>query len=329
MSKFIARQNNIGIAIETTRGTALAPTFWLPKMSLKIDDKVQRVEDESSVGVIEDAVGGDVTQKYAEGEVGGRVDAESLGILSKLTFGSSASVAVSGQAGAYDHTFNILESAQHPTFTMGMKDPNTGNGFNYSLGSISEFSLVSEINKYLEYKMKFRSNSKVVAGSALTPSYTSTQTTFLPQHGSVKVATNVAGLSGATAIECKKFEISIKKNIEDDQVLGNVSAVDRLNKQFVVEGSIEIIANDYSYIDTLLNGDNKALEFKFVNTQKTIGVSTNPSLTFTLYKANLLEVANTVDNNGFVKQALKFKAYYSLADAKMIVGVIRNTTASY
>ncbi len=71
------------------------------------------------------------------------------------------------------------------------------------------------------------------------------------------------------------------------------------------------------------------MEFKFVNTQKTIGVSTNPSLTFSLYKANLLEVANTVDNNGFVKQALKFKAYYSLADAKMIVGVIRNTTASY
>ena len=327
--KFISRQNHVGLGIESARGTAVVPTFWFPKMSLKLDDKVQRIEDESSVGVIEDAINGDVTQRYAEGEIGGRVDAEGLGLLFKILFGLNTSTAVSGQSGAFDHTFNILQSAQHPTFTVGMKDPNTGNGFAYALGAMSEFSLTSEINKYAEYKMKFRANSKTTAGSSYSPSYSTVQTTFLPQHGSIKIATNYAGLAGATAIECKKFELSIKKNIEDDQVLGNISAIDRLNKQFVIEGSLEVITNDYSYLDTLLNGDEKALQVSFTNSNKVIGTSTNPNFTISLYKAELLEVANTQDNNGFAKQALKFKGYYSLTDAKSIVGSIRNTTASY
>lgn len=329
MSKFIARQNNVAIGRETTRGTEATSVIWLPKMSFKHDDKVQRVEDESSVGVIEDSIGGAVTQKYAEGELGGRVDAESIGLLFYLLFGSASSGAVSGQAGAYDHSFNVLESAQHPTFTMKTKDPNTGNGFIYTLGALQEFALSAEINKFLEYKAKYRANSKTVSGASLSPSYSTTQTTFLPQHINAKFATNYAGLAGASNIEVKKVELSVKKNIEDDQVLGNLSAVDRLNKQFVVEGSLEIIANDYSYLDTLLNGDDKAFQLDIVNTSKTIGVSTNPSITLTLYKSNLIEVANTMDNNGFIKQALKFKAYYSLADAKMIAGAVRNTTTSY
>jgi len=329
MSKFIARLNHIGLGVESTRGTAVAPTFWFPKMSMKHDDKVQRIDDESSVGVVEDSLEGEVTQKFSEGELGGRVDADSLGLLMKLSLGSNSVAAVAGQAGAYDHTFNVLQSAQHPSFTLGMKDPNTGNGFSYSLGMVSEFALSCEINKYAEYKMKYRANSKVAVGSAYTPSYSNVQNTFLPQHGVIKVATNVAGLGAASPVEVKKFEISIKKNIEDDQVIGNVSASDRLNKQFVIEGSLEIIANDYSYTDMLLNGDAKAFSATFTNTAKTIGVSTNPSFALTLYKVEFMEVANSQDNNGFIKQALKFKGYYSLADAKSIVAVVRNVTASY
>lgn len=324
--KQISRQAHTGLAIETTRGTFINPSFWLPRMSWKHDEKVQKVVDESSVGVIEDAIDSDVVQKYSEGEIGGRLEAESIGVLLKLLFGSSTSGAVSGQAGAYDHTFSVLQSAQHPTFSLGVKDANTGNGFAYTLSSLEEFSLEAEINKYASFKMKYRGNARTSA--TLSPSYSANQRTFLPQNITLKMADNVAGLSGATAMEVKKVALDFKKNIEDDQVLGNINAVDRLNKQFVCEGSFEVIKNDYSNEDLLNANASKVLEFALTNSS-TIGVSTNPSIKFTIYKVELDEVANKQDNNGFAVATMKFKAFYSLADAKSIQAVVRNTTASY
>jgi len=63
MSKFIGRKLNIGIGKESTRGTAVAATFWMPKMELTHDDKITQVVNESSIGVIEDAEGADITMK--------------------------------------------------------------------------------------------------------------------------------------------------------------------------------------------------------------------------------------------------------------------------
>lgn len=326
MTKQIARLTHTGIAVESVRGTGLVPTFWLPRTDYKHDDKIQKVVDDVSVGVIEDSINSDVVQQYAEGEIGGRIDTESIGLIFKLLFGTSDSVAVSGQAGAYDHTFTVLQSAQHPTFTLSVKDPNSGTGFYYTLGAILDFDLNTEINRYCEYKFKYRANSKTSA--TLTPSYPTTQRVFLPQGATLKFASSQAGLAGATASEIKKFTMSVKKNVEDDQVLGNVSATDRLNKQFAIEGSFEMLTNDYTNVDNLLNNTSQYAEFKMTN-PTTIGVSTTPSITLTFYKVEFDEVANKVDNNGFATRTIKYKAFYNLADAKMVQAVIRNTTASY
>jgi hypothetical protein len=327
MSKHIARQIHTGIGIETTRGTAVAPTFWLPRTEYKNDDKVQLVVDESSIGVIEDAQNADVTQQFAEGEIGGRIDTESIGAILKLAIGSVVSTAVSGQAGAYDHVFNTLQSAQHPTFTLCVKDPNTGvNSLSYALGAIQELELNSEINKYCEYKFKFRANSKT-ATTVATASYPATQKIFLPQTATIQLG-DTLNFTGVPAIEVKKLTLNIKKNIEDDQILGNVAATDRLNKQFSLDGSFEMITNDASYRDLLLNNTPKTAQIVLSNAT-TIGVSTTSSIIIVLNKIELDEVANKVDNNGFAMHTVKFKAYYKTADAKMLQVTVRNTTASY
>ncbi len=327
--KSIGRTINVGIAIEATRGTAVNPSLWIANQNYKLDDKVQKVVDDSSVGVIEDSIGSDLTQQFAEGEIGGRLDEKALAYFFKLLFGNNSSNALV-ETGVYDNSFDVLQSAQHPTFTLGIKDPNSGNGLLYSLGSLQEFEINSEINKYCEYKAKFRSNSKTPAGSALVPAYNDADNrkVFLPQNATLKLADTLAGLSGATAIEVKKVNIQFKKNIEDDQVLGNIQAVDRLNKQFVVEGSFEMITNDNSYRDLLLNNNTQYCEFKAIANNVTIGATSKPTMTLTMYKVQFDDVANKNDNNDYNRHTVKFKAYYSLADSKMIKGVVRSTLAS-
>ena len=64
MSKFIGALANIGIAKEAVRGTAeTSATFYLPKMALSVDDVIDQVIDDNTIGVIEASVGASLVQK--------------------------------------------------------------------------------------------------------------------------------------------------------------------------------------------------------------------------------------------------------------------------
>jgi hypothetical protein len=75
--------------------------------------------------------------------------------------------------------------------------------------------------------------------STLTPSATS-QYLFLPQHFAFKIAATQADLDAASEVSIKSAKLSINHNIEDDDVLGTLSANDFLNKQLTIEGQIEL-----------------------------------------------------------------------------------------
>lgn len=325
MSKLIGRKYNIGVGKESSRGTAVAPTYWLPKLDLSFDEKIEYATDDSSVGVIEDAQGQDITKKISEGSLTGRIADTSFGMWLLATLGTAS--APSSILSAYDHTFTVLESAQHPALTISAigANENSGNGLRYALAMVDNLEVTFELGKYATYKVGFRGNKSATATN--TASFTA-ENIFLPQHGAVKFATNLAGLSGASVIQVKKATLKFSKNIEDDQVIGTLDPIDRLNKQFSVEGSIELMYEDRSYIDTIMLGDlAKALRIAFTNTDVTIG-STNPAITFDLAKVKLTEVARTMTNNDLMKQTLNFKAFYSIADSSMVSVVLRNTRST-
>lgn len=327
MSILIGRKFNVGIAKESVRGTALAATYWLPKTGLSIDDKINYAVDDSNLGVIEDSNSQDITSKFSEGQIEGRITDLGFGLLLMNTFGTDTIGAV--ETGVKDHVFTVLESAQHPslTFSVVEANSNSGAGYAYALGMIDTLEVNIEIGKYATYKAGFRAN----LGAALSNStaYT-TENAFRPQDGAFKFASSLAGLSGASAINIKKANIQIKKNIEDDIVIGTVTPADRYNKQFVVEGSVELLYAARTYIDTDMVADlAQAMRLQFTSTTG-IGASSFPTLTFDFAKVKLQEVARKIDNNNIVSQTFKFKGYYSLSDALMLKATLRNTvTAAY
>ena len=52
MGKIIGRLTSVGLGKESTRGTAVAPTFWVPVQSIDIDDKAEYIDNDSGFGKI-------------------------------------------------------------------------------------------------------------------------------------------------------------------------------------------------------------------------------------------------------------------------------------
>jgi hypothetical protein len=141
MSKFIGATVDVGIAKEAVRGTAeSAATYWLPKVSLSLDDMIEQAIDENSVGVIEDATDAKLVYKYAEGEIEAKVGDKSIGLILLGTFGSVSTGSITDSA--YTHTFSVLQSAQHPSLTLFTDDANQD--YKHALGVITSFELSAE-----------------------------------------------------------------------------------------------------------------------------------------------------------------------------------------
>lgn len=98
---------------------------------------------------------------------------------------------------------------------------------------------------------------------------------------------------------------------------------------FGVEGNVELLREDETYKDMYDLGSKKAIRIEIEDPTTTIGTLTYPKLTIDLSSVIFTEYAKNQDNNGLVKQALTFKALYSMADSKMITATLINTKVSY
>jgi len=327
MTKIIGRKFNIGLGKETARGTTVAAAFWIPKMDLDIDDKIDFATDDSSIGVIEDAISQDITKKYSEIAIGGRVYDKSFGLILLSTFGTETSSTLV-ETGVYDHLFNVGQTSQHTSLTVSAADPNGGTGLRYTLAMTDQLDVEFEVGKYLTFKASMRANANTA--TANTAAFVA-ENGFRPQDGTVKFASALSGLTAASAIQVKKGSISIKKNLQDDFIIGNVVAVDRLNTVFQVEGTLELTYEDRTYIDTDMLADlAQAMRITFANTSVLIGATKSPQLEIDLGKVKIQEVSRKMSNNDVVLQTVKFKGFYSIADTMMIKATLRNTqTAVY
>lgn len=322
MSKFIGRKIEVGIGREGTRGTGVAPSYWLSLMNADFDDKFEAVIDESALGIIEDATDLKVSKKWSEGKLSGKIGDKSFGYFLRGLLGTITSAVK--ETTAYNHTCSVLQSAQHPTLTIEAKNPNQQ--LKFANGAIDNLTIKAELGKFVEFEADIK--AKVGAASTNSPSYTA-ENNFLAKDVTVKFADTVAGLDGASAISVKNVEIKFDKNVESDDVLGSNEPADYLNKQFGVTGTIELLFDATTYKTLALAGTLKCMRITIQDTTVTIGASSNPALKIDLAKAKFTEWAKSSDLDGIVKETLEFKALYSQTDSKMLEVVLTNTVAGY
>ncbi len=328
MAKGIGRLTGFGIARETTRGTSPgSATFWLPFMEAGLEEKFENALDESTIGVIEDSVGATRVKEWAEGNVKALITDRTLPLILYSILGSLSTAAGSPEAGTNTHTITVGQSAQHQSLSFYIDDPLGGQDYTHALGVVQSLEIVYEAGKPLEFSATLKSKKGATASFA---SSSNTENRFTHKHFTFKLATNLAGLGGASAQNIRTLSLKISQNIEDDPALGSLAPVDFLNKQFTIEGTLEAIwQNESDFKTFVLAGTQKAMRLDLKNTDVIIGTVTNPQLTIDLAKVIFKEITKPFKANDVIKQMLSFKAHYSTADSKMITISAVNTTASY
>jgi hypothetical protein len=198
--------------------------------------------------------------------------------------------------------------------------------YQFALAMVESFEIKYEKGKILSYTVNFK--SKKGATATLTATYTA-ENAFLPQHLVFKLATNLAGLAAASAINIKSLSIKIEKGLELDEVLGAVDPVDICNKEFKVSGSVEALFEDEAAFKTIALGDTaKAMRIDLIHTV-TIGASSFPELKIDLAKIKVVNWSRDVKNADLASQTVEFEAMYSIADAQMIGAILTNTQTTY
>ena len=325
-TKFGGRRVSVGYAKETVRGTYAAPTYWEKQASLVLDEDVEIALDSNAFGSIEDAQDQHITNKWVKGEVTANVKDKSFGLLTGLTLGTDTPAAQGApNAAVYDHVITVLESNQHPSFSVGFIDPVASYGFTNCM--VDSLALDYELGKFFNYKLGFLGQAG--ATQSPTASYV-TENYFLPQHGTFKQASLVSGLAGASATTIKKFALNIKKNIERDSVLGSIAPSDFLNKQLEVTGDLEAyFQNEADFKTNFLADTSQAMLLNVINSDVTLATSSHPQVQFQISKTKFISLGRDMGINNIVKQKVAFKALYDSVTTSMLKATISNlvTTA--
>lgn len=324
MSNFIGRKISIGFGKETTRGTKVAPTFWISQGANDFEDKFASMVNENGLGIIENSTELSVIKQWSEGKVDLAMGDKTIGAILLMALGAVSSAAKAGETVVYEHSFSVLESSQHPSFSIEMKDGNQQLAF--PNGMLKSLDIDIDMKSYIKATLALIAKKGVTAAD--TVAYTS-ENLFLGRYAKVYFADTLAALDSATAITLRSLKMGVDKNVESNDTLGSVEPADFLNKNFNVDGQLELLFDDATYKTLALAGTAKCMRIKIINTDVTIGTSSNPTLQIDFAKVKFEDWGKSGGLNDIVKQTLKFRALYSVADSKMITAKLTNLQTSY
>ncbi|RTK92479.1 MAG: hypothetical protein EKK61_04165 [Rickettsiales bacterium] len=209
----LGRNIHIGIGKETTRGTVASTISYLPKTSASFDSKVEKANNEASIGVLQDSYESNVVKEHAEGEVEQNLQMNAVSFLLLAAFGAVTSATDS--AGAYKHDFTVAQNNSHPSMTIVVADD--VQDYAYTNAMLDTLELSASANQYINLKTSWKARKG--ATTSATPTYSSNDLTFLAKNMTVKMANDEAGLSGATNICVETFSLNIQKNLQEEVCL--------------------------------------------------------------------------------------------------------------
>lgn len=284
MVKFSGRKVSLGIGLEATRGTSVAPEYWYPHLDLTLNDKDTPLYNESGMGTIIKNNEKHTVLVEGEGTASGKMYIKGIYYFLALVFGQKATTtAVSGDTDAKSHKFSLLNSNQHLSATLALKEPNLDVRFPYVLPE--SFTITWSPGEYP--KIEFPVKSRRSASAANTVAYI-VDKEFLPKHAQLRIADDLAGLAGASALtDIKSFSITFNKTLETQQTMPTSSPdeltySDIFNTDFEVTGSIEKLYNDTTYRGYALNDTIKAMQFSLIDPANLAGETTPTSLSIDL-----------------------------------------------
>jgi hypothetical protein len=323
MPPLLGRTRAVGLGKETTPGVTVAPTHWLPQQDLTLEDRVDRIYDNSGLGTRYGAFAGDTDMERGEGNINGLIYDRSFGHIALAAMGSVSSAAHGTATGVRVHTFSVGSSL--PTYTIALKDGNEDVRAGY--GMLNSLEISAEQGQYARFTSSWLTRKSATASN--TVAFTD-QNRFRPQDVTLKIADDVASLGAAPALRMSSMTLTINNNLITEPSLGTV------NPDYypgVVETSIDF---GRVYLDTTLKSlvfgtTKKALQIAFTRTDVSIGTGTptNPSIVFTFEPGFFSDWGREGGLDDLKRETSNYMPLYSTAASKQFGLVITNTETAY
>lgn len=325
MSRTIGKRASVGIGKETTPGTEVTPTYWLPVNEKSPGIVAEYVPDDSDYGVIHDTISSEVVYRKGEPSFDGIMYDQSFGLILLAALGSVSTSANTPETGVHTHTFSVLNSEVHPALTVAFKDANQDYCFPYA--KLGELTLNLEKKALCRYEVSFVAQKKTTDSN--TVAYATDENHWNSSMASFKLANTQAGLAAASVIPVENINLKISKELIEQDSLGSDEPVNIYNGVMTVEVDVEVLMDNTTYQSLFENGTVQAVQIKLLNSGVTIGLVSNPTLTIELNAVNFEALDFSYARNEIVRQTLTGKAHYKLTDSKAISAVLVNTEASY
>lgn len=318
MTKFVGRRGTLGIATEVTRGTPVTPAYWIPFAKMAFMDSVDTAAEAQGLGNIADQDSSYVTFQFGAGSVDAELYDAGLGYILESLLGAKDTP--SG-GGPYTHTYTLNQTNQAQSLTLYWTDPDRS--YIFPLAVVDSLKISVAPKGMVEYTITFKSR-RARDWATLTPVFTGVQAKFLHQHTQLRLASNIAGLSGASETPLKNLELTIARNTVNDELLGTVEPDDILSQQLSIDGVLTLNLTDDTFRNNMLNGTYQSMEVKFVG-------SANSSLQLQFPRVNFTQWQPDWTLNAIASQKINFKANYDAVNALQIIStcVLINQKASY
>lgn len=332
MGRILGRQRLIGVGLETTRGTAVAPGAGVPALDgTDFQEKFEKAKNESGMGRIEKVSGADVVKYWGEGKIVGKIFHNTIGYFLTNLFGASDASPATLETGVYQHDFEVLQNTRHKSMTIAVQEENEDN--RYPLAMIDKFSIETDLEKYLEFEVAIQSRKPATASNTIAYA---TETEFLGRHVSIRTA--APGTGYAAALEAASDELDIisaklevNKNLKQLWTLNrtqNPTPYDIINTAFEVEGELEVYYGDLTWRNRVKNNTELALRFMIQNDDALIGATKRATLNFEMPRVNFEDPDGDFSADDPVNVKLKFNPLLDAATATQIVANLFNTRAT-
>lgn len=315
-SPFIGRREGIGIGVETTPGTPVAPSAagWMRWLDQDLTNKVDVITNESAMGVVAQVSDSEIVAQYAQGKLGGKVTSTVVGYLLSGFFGFP----VTTGSNPYTHTFSMTNSSQPaPALTLSVVRPI--DSFRYAYGVIDSLEFSVEQGGWLMVDAAVKAR---VGASASDTVALATETEFTSKHVVAKIAASTAGLGAAPALSAIKATVTLERDSNSFAPLGTDSLVEFDRKQFTAKGEITIRHTDTQYNTDFLANTAKAFSLTAINGAQ--------SLAFVASKVRYRELARSTDKDDIVTQVISFECELDTAAGyQLIQPVLVNAKTNY
>ena len=323
-NEFIGKFSELGLAVESVRGTAEdSPEKCLKKIEANFYKNVEKAEDESVVATVVDVNKLKKTQEVYEGEVNMNLHADVIGYLFQNLWGESTTEDLG--SGAYKHTFSLLESITRPTLTAFLKD---GEVKQEKVSGCVVESLT--ISGAMDDIISGNFNLRGVKGVDDTSTFSYDQEyDFIGKDVTVKMADTKAGLDTAEATEVKDYEIEMSTGTQDDYTSDGEYYPSNIY-QNNLNVSISLTANykDETFKD-LNDSDNSKFIRITIEGDTDIGGGNKPKVELDFYNAFVEDWERGSSRDEVITQEITLRATYNETEETVGGAEVINKTSGY